>query len=487
VNKIIVLGAALLLCTAAWAQTENSGPVSEVVKIPAGPLMGPYPVAAQSKLIEKKAVFNGVERSWLEYVPASYKGDKNVPLVVAVHGGGGNADFMFRGEAAWAQVADQAGFIVIYPNGSIPYAKGFRWNGYPEFNEDPRMAISTDNHVDEALFLKQLIEKAEKDYKIDTSRVYMHGQSNGGMMVSYFILRYADMLAAAAPSSAPPSTNIMATFKPTTKVPVYFWGGEQDTLTGQYNPTNKVRTVLCKEFGEFWAGIDKTEAEPKLHLDGPYNTKVYAGEYEVRVTEFRNGIHHLPISTAYVIWNDFFSRFARGKNGEIVRLVPDAAQNASADKGAVAIKLGAAFALVDGKVVRIGSSPEDAPALLPGAPYYGPAVPASFVATAFGAKVEYKGDSEVQITTEKGTYVFTDGKTEVSLNGKPVRGGTTPTTKVKDDLLISLRVVGDIFGKKISARDDYYKNDIYYLSDRSVDLSAQTISFIEEKLLSKAQ
>jgi len=50
-----------------------------------------------------------------------------------------------------------------------------------------------------------------------------------------------------------------------------------------------------------------------------------------------------------------------------------------------------------------------------------------------------------------------------------------------------LRVVGDIFGKKISTRDDFFKNDIYYLSDRSADLSAQTILYIEDKLLSKTQ
>jgi poly(hydroxyalkanoate) depolymerase family esterase len=436
--------------------------------------------------LEKKAVFNGTERTWFEYVPASYKGDKKVPLVVAVHGGGWSGERMFR-EDSWAQVADQAGFILIYPNGSIPSAQGLRWNGYSEFNSDPRMAMSSDNHVDEALFIKQLIEKVEKDYKIDTSRVYMHGQSNGGMMVSYFILRYPEMLAAAAPQAAPPGVAIMSTYKSKTKVPVYFWEGEKDTVNGQYNPENKRRPVLNKEFVEFWKNIDKTEAEPKLHLEGPYNTEIYDGEFEVRNTQFRDGEHDRPFTGCYLVWNDFFRRFARGKNGEIIRLVPDEAQNAPADKGAVAIKIGAAFALVDGKVVRIGHSPEDAPAMLPGIPRDGAAIPASFVATAFGAKVEYKGDSEVDITTQKGTYVLTDGKLEVLLNGKPVRNGVVPTTKVKGDFMISLRVVGDIFGKKISTRDDFFKNDIYYLSDRSADLSAQTILYIEDKLLSKTQ
>jgi len=126
VKKIFIFSAALLLCIAAWGQTEITGRASEIVKIPAGPLMGDDPVAPQSKLVQKRAVFNGVERTWFEYIPASYKGDKNVPLVVVGHGGSGAGDRMFK-EAAWAQVADQAGFIVIYPNGSLPSHDGLRW------------------------------------------------------------------------------------------------------------------------------------------------------------------------------------------------------------------------------------------------------------------------------------------------------------------------------------------------------------------------
>ena len=486
-KRLFTLFCALLLCGTMYAQNRTSTQASETVKVPAGQLMGPDPVQPKSQLVPKKAVFEGVERTWEEYVPASYKGQKAVPLVVAVHGGSADAQWMF-GATSWAQIADQVGFIVIYPNGSIPSGKGLRWNAYMELNNNPDMAISADNGVDEAKFIKELIEKVEGEYKIDATRIYMHGQSNGGVMASYFGLRYPEMLAAMAPNSAPPSIEVMSKYAVKARVPVYFWGGETDTVAGQYNPLNKSRAAICKEFAEFWAGIDKSDPEPKLRLDGPYNTKIHSGEFEVRNTEFRNGIHTLPFSAAYLIWNDFFSRFARGKNGEIVRLVPEAEQASPADEGAVAIRLGTPFALVGNKVVRIGNTPNQEPAMVAGAPSSGVVVPASFAQAAFGAKVEYLSDSEVKITTSAHIAVFTAGSAGVLLDGRPSPMADVPTSKSDGDIMISLRVLAErLLGKKVSNRRDVYKNDIYYVSDRSADLSAQTITYMEQKLAGKSE
>jgi poly(3-hydroxybutyrate) depolymerase len=59
----------------------------------------------------------GVHRSYLVHVPPQYDPATPMPVVLAFHGGGANADNMvvFSG---LNEKADQAGFIVVYPAGS---------------------------------------------------------------------------------------------------------------------------------------------------------------------------------------------------------------------------------------------------------------------------------------------------------------------------------------------------------------------------------
>jgi poly(3-hydroxybutyrate) depolymerase len=298
-----------------------ASPVTAQVAIPEGVLQGKNPVAPQRQLIKHQAMFGGTQRTWYEYIPASYTGKSRVPLVVAVHGGSADGAWMF-GATSWAQIADQVGFIVIYPNGSVGEGSKLRWNAYPEFNNDPAMAITVDNGIDEALFFKQLIERTARTHKIDRARVYMHGQSNGGMMTSYFGLKYTGIIAAMAPASAPPSIEVMGRYRVRTLLPTYYWSGENDKLSGQYNPANKSRAVLDAEFPAFWARLNHDLSTPTVQVTGPYTTKIYSGPAEVRYTVFKDGIHSLPFSAAYVVWNDFFSRFAHGRHGRVVQITP---------------------------------------------------------------------------------------------------------------------------------------------------------------------
>jgi poly(3-hydroxybutyrate) depolymerase len=308
------------------------------VNIPAGEPMSPNPITPRAMLQQRNATFNGHVRTWYEYVPATYKGDRAVPLVVAVHGGSADGAWMFRA-TAWAQLADQLGFIVVYPNGSMAPKESCAGTATRSSTRMPRWRFQAITESTKRSFFKGLIEKTEATYKIDSTRVYMHSQSNGGMMTSYFGLRYPEMLAAMAVGSTPPSIKVMSKYPQTIHLPTYFWSGENDTVAGQYNPSNKARVVICRDFAEFWAKLDQVHMEPRLQLDGLYNTLIYEGDAEVRSTEFRNGVHTLPFTAAYLVWNNFFSRFAR-ENGKIVRLIPDAEQAAPADEDTVVLKLG---------------------------------------------------------------------------------------------------------------------------------------------------
>lgn len=53
------------------------------------------------------------------HVPASYDGKRPLPIVVMFHGGGGTAKDAMT-ETGWTEKADEAGFIVAFPEGVPP-------------------------------------------------------------------------------------------------------------------------------------------------------------------------------------------------------------------------------------------------------------------------------------------------------------------------------------------------------------------------------
>src|SRR5258706_11090953 len=60
---------------------------------------------------------NGTERTYLIHLPSGYNDQEKVPLVIALHGGGGNPE-QFARDTGFNQKADEAGFIVVYPRGT---------------------------------------------------------------------------------------------------------------------------------------------------------------------------------------------------------------------------------------------------------------------------------------------------------------------------------------------------------------------------------
>jgi polyhydroxybutyrate depolymerase len=55
------------------------------------------------------------------------------------------------------------------------------------------------NDIDDVSFIRSLIEKIEKEYKIDSKRIFVTGLSNGGMMTHLLGCKLSDKIAAIAP------------------------------------------------------------------------------------------------------------------------------------------------------------------------------------------------------------------------------------------------------------------------------------------------
>jgi len=160
----------------------------------------------------------GYDRTYLVHVPASYDGTQSVPLVIALHGGGGFAENMAR-TTDFNEAADEHGFIVVYPEGV-----GNGWND----GRTTILQLAIRQHVDDVGFLTALIDTLRGQYTID--RVYMAGISNGGMMTFRYACEMAEQLAGFMTVVANLPDPIYDSCSPSQPVPAVMIFGEADPL-----------------------------------------------------------------------------------------------------------------------------------------------------------------------------------------------------------------------------------------------------------------
>ncbi|KAG8157179.1 hypothetical protein KVR01_012887 [Diaporthe batatas] len=104
-------------------------------------------------------------RSYLLSIPADYSSDTPTPLILSFHGGGQTPSIQLDADQlANGSVNDQ--YIVIYPE-----AVHTQWQ------------VSPDSASDDLDFVTDILDKAESELCIDTSRLYATGKSQGGGMV----------------------------------------------------------------------------------------------------------------------------------------------------------------------------------------------------------------------------------------------------------------------------------------------------------------
>lgn len=145
---------------------------------------------------EGSLTVGGLVRTYIVHVPPGYSPgrDKRVPLVLVLHGAGGNAASAARISGFNAK-STQEGFIVVYPNGT----GRFRKDVVLTWNAGNCCGYAVDNRVDDIGFMGALIEKLQKDHAVDPKRIFVTGLSNGGMMAYRIACELSDKVAAIGP------------------------------------------------------------------------------------------------------------------------------------------------------------------------------------------------------------------------------------------------------------------------------------------------
>lgn len=230
-------------------------------------------------------------RTFKIHLPPGYNTNLSFPLVIALHGGGHDADTM-EYISKLSIKSDLENFIVVYPNGRKFLTR--TWNA------GNCCGNSVTFNIDDVGFIDKMINKLKSDYNIDTTRIYLTGASNGGMMAYRLACEKPERFAAIAPVAATLQTSspCLPNFKvplihihsiPDTHVP--FYGGHGTGFAGVYMPP--IDSVLY-----VWSQINNcsTSQDTFYHTNGTLGIRFNNCEtcYDVVLYLTSDGGHSWP-------------------------------------------------------------------------------------------------------------------------------------------------------------------------------------------------
>jgi len=116
-----------------------------------------------------------IRRSYRVHVPEGYDAERRWPVIVVLHGAFSSARGIEK-VTGFSELADREGLIVVYPNGIGLFGLFRHWNA------GICCAKAMKDGIDDVDFVFRVVDDAASRLRFDASRVYLVGNSNGGML-----------------------------------------------------------------------------------------------------------------------------------------------------------------------------------------------------------------------------------------------------------------------------------------------------------------
>ena len=228
--------------------------------------------------------FGGLDRTYRVHRPAGLTAP--APLVVMLHGAFGDGQ-QAENSYGWDQLADNANFVVAYPDGV-----GHTWNAHG------CCGTAAQEYIDDVGFITTMVGEISAAMPIDQSRVYATGISNGGIM-TYALACNSGIFAAIGPDAAT-QLDPCPTPHPTSVIHIH---GTDDRLV-PYNGGQGASTVNgppIPDVNAFWRKVDQC-GPPDVTTKAPVTTSTAAcaDRRGVELITIDGGRHQWPGGTTFL-------------------------------------------------------------------------------------------------------------------------------------------------------------------------------------------
>ncbi len=248
-------------------------------------------VAANRAMATKSAsiAVGGSTRTYLVHVPSNYDPQRKMSLVLVLHGATQSPESAER-MSGMSELADSENFLVAYPRGS---------GRLPTWNSGNCCGLAMREEVDDVAFIRALIDKLERDYPVDSRRIYVTGISNGAMMSFRLACELSDKIAAIAPVEGAqnlechPSNRVsVLVFHGTADRLVPFKGGSTPFQVGERRTDTPVMDTVT-----FWVNQDGYASAPQREETSEVYTTINSdcgGGTSVALYAIQGGRHMWP-------------------------------------------------------------------------------------------------------------------------------------------------------------------------------------------------
>jgi len=200
--------------------------------------------------LSKQLSLNGTTRDYIIYVPAVYDATTPVPLMFNFHGYLGQAEDHMN-STEMKPVADTAGFIVVYPQGS-------RFFGATHWNVG---AWTAGSPADDLGFTEAMIDSVSEVYNIDQDRIYSCGFSNGGYFSFELACQLSERFAAIGSVGGKMSSETYAACSPSHAMPVITIHGTSDNVVS-YSDSRPSGSKSVEQSRDFWISYNQIDRTP---------------------------------------------------------------------------------------------------------------------------------------------------------------------------------------------------------------------------------
>jgi polyhydroxybutyrate depolymerase len=214
---------------------------------------------------------DGLTRKYRVHVPAKYEPSKPAPLLIALHGGGGNMEYQANDKYyGLISKSDKEGFVAAFPNGFSRLRSG----KLATWNAGKCCAGARDENVDDVGFIKKMIENLSHQLNIDSRKIFATGMSNGGMMSQRLACELAGTIKAIAPVAGTDNTKSCSPKEPVSVLEIHAKNDDHVLFNGGSGPGVRDKSKVTDftsvpETISRWVKRDGCNPKPKRVLTVP--------------------------------------------------------------------------------------------------------------------------------------------------------------------------------------------------------------------------